>query len=670
MAEAKLTILIQAQEQASASLKSVGSELSNLAKTAAAFTLGNLGTQLTGDLAEQFKSVLTETQAFGEQIYKLQAQIGGSAESLSGLIGAFEKLGNVGADQAGSALTRFNRSLRGQVDITEQGAESGKTFNGVLSELGVTAVDASGHFRPMTDVLNDVMDAEQRMSAEGRAGADAMVLFGRGVGLSLAPMLLLGSAAFKEAEQTAKNLGLQLTSGNVESIHNFTLRQKEMNEALAGLKLEVGVQLMTPLAELAGLISDIAVHSNAAGGSLLKDIGTAAEDAIAKIRELNRLRMELNDRAAQAQKNNPDLQGPGGLGETGAAARRQLLWDQTFGRAEKERQDRIAALNADLAAAGAPAISDSTSLQRQTTFGQDAREARATQAATFAATTLADKQNAANQQELAAKRALEIIGQEVNVAQRQNLDLVIQEAQAQAGMIPMKQQQAEIALDIMRTENQRASIARQTAVDQARLASQPSSRALEDNQYKQQLLEAQIDAGILSGKGMPAGAIPALIALQRGEAGLKVDALLGQAPVTAASRAADTGGLKASISTADLRMDAADLALKVASTQLDIDRIHGLIEKDRLAAAVVIADLEAARRKAEDAAFSAGQKKQELSPVIQSPTFHLEQHITSTGDVDYERIKNDAIAGMTMLITKSVAAFAPAPQDGVPGAAY
>src|SRR5207302_414070 len=110
-------------------------------------------------------------------------------------------------------------------------------------------------------------------------------------------------------------------------------------------------------------------------------------------------------------------------------------------------------------------------------------------------------------------------------SQRQNLDLITQQAAAELELIPMKQQQAQIAVDIMETEQQRAAIARQTAVDQARLSGQPSSRALEDADYRAQLVKAQIRAGIMSGQGMPQGAIGELIGLAKGRAGLEVAAL-------------------------------------------------------------------------------------------------------------------------------------------------
>ena len=182
----KLLILLEAKDEASPTLKkagesarSLGTELTNIGKVAAGFTLGDLGAQLTLGIGEQLKSVLTSTQLFGESVYKVKGQIGGTAESISTLVGAIEKLSGVESDAAGAALTRLARGLRGQEDLSESGAENGKTVIGVLNELGVSATDAEGHFRPLGQVLSDVMDAEKRMAAENRAGAAPPLMFGR-----------------------------------------------------------------------------------------------------------------------------------------------------------------------------------------------------------------------------------------------------------------------------------------------------------------------------------------------------------------------------------------------------------------------------------------------------------------------------------------------------------
>lgn len=704
MAESRLSILfsVQGATQAEGALKSLGAELGSLGRVAGAFTLGALATELSGGIAEQLKSVLTETQRFGEQVYRLQGQIGGTAESLSVLIGAFEKLGGIGADQAGTALTRFGRALRGQVDVTELGAESGKTFAGVLGELGVSAVDATGHFRPIVDVLASVMDSEKRLSAEGRAGADSMILFGRGVGLQLAPMLLLGADAFKEAEQTAQTLGLQLTGQNVQSIHTFTLRQREMNEALAGLKLQLGVALLGPLTEFAKHVSDVAVELNKDNGAAVKkfgadigDFGISAFNAAGQLKEFFDQLDRIKGSGAELGKAMPGGQGvagtialatrntvqemrdikeamsrPGGttIEITGPLVPTLSVNPAVLAQVKAEReaeQRRVAGINAAMQATF-PTSTRADSATHEAEIGAIAQ--RGVDAAAAAGFTRSERLLALDQQELGVKRFLEIQTHDIAVAQRENLDLVQSEAQAQMGLIPLKAQQAQIALDILRTEDQRSQIARQTMLDQARLGAQPSSFALQDSQNRQALIRAQISAGVMGGGGIPQGAIPELIALARAQPALQVAALLGQQPVIAATRAADTGALGASIATAPARMDAADLAIKLASTQLTVDAIHAEIEQDKLDAVIAVADLQKATRAAEDKAFEIGQRKQELAPIIN--TFTYEQHITTTGEFDKEAAKQDAIAVFSELLVRSAAAFNPPAPSTVPGAAY
>src|SRR6266851_131848 len=264
MSEARLSILIgvNGQEAAAAGLKQFGQELGNLGRIAAGFTLGSLGASLGRDLSEQFREVLTETQRFGGEIYKLQGLIGGTAEQASVFLGALEKLGGLESGIASGALTRFSRVLRGQADESDASAQSVNVFNGVLAALGVRATGLEGNMRPLHDVFLDVLDAEKRLGNEGRAGADAMALFGRGAGLQMAPLLRLGAEAFKEAEATAKTLGLQLTGDNVQAVRSFTLAQREAQESLAGLRLQLGLALLGPLGEAAKGVTQLAVAFN------------------------------------------------------------------------------------------------------------------------------------------------------------------------------------------------------------------------------------------------------------------------------------------------------------------------------------------------------------------------------------------------------------------------
>src|SRR5437667_9235606 len=102
MADARLSVLLSAQDAASGVLKGLGNELAvldnkfsvakggekfgeslaGLAKTAAGFALGGLALNLGSGIAEQFKEVLTTSVSLGEGVRRLQLDIGGSAASI------------------------------------------------------------------------------------------------------------------------------------------------------------------------------------------------------------------------------------------------------------------------------------------------------------------------------------------------------------------------------------------------------------------------------------------------------------------------------------------------------------------------------------------------------------------------------------------------------------
>src|SRR5207253_2020033 len=82
------------------------------------------------------------TVELGRGVRRLQLDIGGTAEEVSGLLAVFNRFGVDGA-QAEKTLTMFSRGLRGDESSVDGQVVSLKAFSGVMNELGVESTEAT-----------------------------------------------------------------------------------------------------------------------------------------------------------------------------------------------------------------------------------------------------------------------------------------------------------------------------------------------------------------------------------------------------------------------------------------------------------------------------------------------------------------------------------------------
>jgi hypothetical protein len=249
-------------------LNSFKSALADIGKTAAGFAIGTLVTQLGQSFSQQITSSIDATKEFYGSVRQLQLIAGGSAEELSSTVAAFERFG-VSSQQASMSLGIFARQLeKAPVSIDELGTglgDNGKPLKGfadTMHDLGVSTEDATGKTRPMLDVFEDAADSIKSLGSGSEATAAAMTLFGRS-GRDMLPVLLQGREGIQAAAEEAAKFGMVLTADNMVAIRSFSMAQKDMNEALSGLRLQLGVALMPLLTALAQIGANLAALINA-----------------------------------------------------------------------------------------------------------------------------------------------------------------------------------------------------------------------------------------------------------------------------------------------------------------------------------------------------------------------------------------------------------------------
>jgi hypothetical protein len=286
MASSNLEIKITAQNLASASIEQVnttvqkfGDQLISVGKIASGVALGNVLSAAFGDLSKHFEAGITAAESLGAATRKLQREIGGTAEEVSGLISVFGRYG-VDVDGASKALGIFAKHLGGIEDETTKAIEEGKGFAGVMQDLGIKTETSSGQIRPMNDLLLEVADKFENMPASAEKSKLAMDLFGKS-GKDLIPILNLGRDGILAAEDAAKRYGLTLTNDNVEALKQLGVAHKDADQAVKGLEVQLGLAFLPVLKGVAQAAAGLAQGFNEQVAPALHtfadDVGIGAE---------------------------------------------------------------------------------------------------------------------------------------------------------------------------------------------------------------------------------------------------------------------------------------------------------------------------------------------------------------------------------------------------------
>jgi len=206
-------------------------------QTALGFAAGQMLIDGLRSLSATVLGVVGDTQEFASEITMLRRQLGLTPEVASELAFALHRVG-LSADNAAGPLGIFQRNLVHAGDALEEGDPLAKNFGNALDALGLSQLAATGASANMMDILPQVADAFAAMDAGTLETTLAMDLFGRS-GRDLLPLLNLGSAGLAEMAQKAHELGVVLTSENLDQIRGLTIAQREMGEAVSGVKLEI-----------------------------------------------------------------------------------------------------------------------------------------------------------------------------------------------------------------------------------------------------------------------------------------------------------------------------------------------------------------------------------------------------------------------------------------------
>lgn len=648
-------MLLSATDQISGVLKGVGAELglldnkfagakagekfgetlAGIGKTAAGFALGGIALNIGTDVVKQFEEVLTGTVALGEATRRLQLDIGGSAQSISGMLAVFARFG-LSTDDAARSLTIFSKGLAGDPAASVKTLENSKAISGVLKDLNVDATDATGKLRPMNDVLLDVADAFQKSGDSGLAGERARTLFGR-AGEALVPVLMLGRDAMLEYEAEAEKFGNTLSQGNVEAIHKFVMEQKTMGEALEGLKIQLGVQLMPLFQELADAGVEWAKSLNADGGKQIRAFGV---DIINLSKGLAQAISDFKDLDAWVQKFKPGQAGVEAHNAIEQKAkdiqdRAAALLDWSDKSAQANASKDLTGLNFNVGAlnSGLP-LADRVADQADRAAALEAKRSEAGVAA--GALHLSEQQKVLNDQIAAGDREKAIIQQAITLATRESLDLKKTEAELQLQLLPLKAQQADIDQQLLIMADKRAGLERDAAVTRAQMNANSASDALEGANFEERRLKLKIQADALGGRGVSATDVAELQRIALNRPNLELADLNAGRPVTMAERDRQRAQQQQDLATIPLREQKAAIDESTASLTAQSAAVQREIERQRNQGVVDTTELQKKKQYLDDQLFAANQKKADLAD--KGLVLTINQTITSTGEIDYQKV--------------------------------
>jgi hypothetical protein len=233
---------------------------------------------------ELVKSAIGTTQDLGAEVNKMRRETGLAAEDASRLLFAFKHVGLDG-DAASKSIGIFAKGLKGIADTSEDAVESTKPMAAILKDIGITALDTAGNIRPVNELIPQLADKFKAMPDGLEKTALAMQLFGRS-GKDMIPLLNQGSEGLTELGKEADKLGVTLTGANADAIKKFTLAQRDMGEAIAGLKLQIGVALMPELTKMAEWFTENQPRIRAFVSEGIDKIKEGITDATPVVRQL------------------------------------------------------------------------------------------------------------------------------------------------------------------------------------------------------------------------------------------------------------------------------------------------------------------------------------------------------------------------------------------------
>lgn len=195
------------------------------------------------------KQGLETTLAWGGQLDSLGDAFGFSGEKASGFTFLANKMG-LSVDEMGMGLRSLINGLQGVDERLKTGGKTLSPFEKALAKIGVSAFDSKGKLKTFDALMPELMDKFSKLPAGVNASALAMDLFGTRGGTKFLDFLRQGSQGLKDAEVRAKELGLSLSTDQVNAVEDLGFAWNEFQLGVKGVWNQIGLALLPTLKDL------------------------------------------------------------------------------------------------------------------------------------------------------------------------------------------------------------------------------------------------------------------------------------------------------------------------------------------------------------------------------------------------------------------------------------
>jgi len=205
------------------------------ARTVAAGTLMAAGIEhVAGEIFKFGKETVMAFADTGKEVRTLQRSIGGTAEDASRLRFAGDELG-----VSNQALTMGFKALATHLDANDD----------KIKRMGIAYRDAHGEILPTKDVLANLAERFASMPNGLQKTALATDLFGKS-GQKMIPILNQGKKGLKELYAESDKLGVTMSGKDLKATKDFGLAQKKLGEAIKGVQISIGRDLIKSLTKM------------------------------------------------------------------------------------------------------------------------------------------------------------------------------------------------------------------------------------------------------------------------------------------------------------------------------------------------------------------------------------------------------------------------------------
>ena len=211
-------------------------------------TMTAIGTAIVGTYALMIKSSVE----YADQIYEVSQRTGVAVETLSEL--------KYVADQTESSFEAVAMGLKYLNKNIYDAANGDAELSRKFKELGIELQNVNGQTLKADEVFLRLADRFSTMTNSSAKTNLAMAIFGR-QGEALIPVLSLGSEKIKELSETAKRLGIVLTTENARAIDKFSDNLKTLKSSLGGLWLEITQLVMPTIDKYVNKLTEIIIKT-------------------------------------------------------------------------------------------------------------------------------------------------------------------------------------------------------------------------------------------------------------------------------------------------------------------------------------------------------------------------------------------------------------------------